>query len=114
MRTLLGLIFLVLFLSGCGTTRFVDSPPLDLPRPEARPAVADPAPVQLLPEDWRVTKDAQGDPVVGMSPKGHENHLRNMAELYRWITEAMARLKYYRGDGVVIPPVAPEAREEAQ
>jgi hypothetical protein len=76
---------------------------VDVPRPEAHPAVPNPEPVQIAPIEWKViTRDRlpEGEFVLyGLTPRQYETLARNMADILRWVKEAQWRLEYYRGDG---------------
>lgn len=38
----------------------------------------------------------ENEPIVVYAPEEHEKLMENIAELYRWIAEAMVQLEFYR------------------
>lgn len=89
--------------------------PVTIPKPTKKPALANPRPIQQLAIEWTVLTNGtvpEGDDWVffGLTTKGYENLALNQAELLRYITEAMYRLNYYRGEDVV-EPVASDTEE---
>lgn len=99
-------IVALLALSACSSaprTLDVRAAPIEVARPDPRPPVPDPAPVDLRDLRWTVvTPDRlpEGDDwsVIGLTPRGYEALAHNQAELLRWMREAAWRLRYYRGE----------------
>lgn len=77
--------------------------PEEIARPADRPALPNPQPVEMLDVDWKVvTPDTlpEGRYVLfALTPQQYESLSLNMAELRRWIDEAMWRLDYYTKEG---------------
>ena len=77
--------------------------PAKLDRPEPRPALPNPSPIQTAPVQWVVVTPEnlpEGSEWVffALTPKDYENLSRNQADTLRWVTEAHWRLRYYRGE----------------
>ena len=87
---------------------------VDVARPEARPNLPNPKPIETSPMKWEVVvirrnEDGtfsieglpEGDVLVyyGLAPEQYEVLARNMADILRWVKEAAWRLDYYRGEG---------------
>lgn len=84
-------------------------------RPEARPYVPDPTPLQLENVRWVVVTPDRlpegADWVLFALPADQYERLSlNIAELLRWIVEAKWRLDYYGGR--IPAPVPVEDREQ--
>ena len=94
----------------------VQTAPVEASKPEARPALPNPQPIQTSPFKWNVlvvTKDDAGNwivtnppknirdtqPYYVITPEAYEVLARNMADIIRWVKEAQWRLDYYRGEG---------------
>ena len=82
----------------------VRTAPVEIERPDERPPLPNPAPIEepreiewkvLTPETLPVTDDWV---FFGLSPEDYEDLSTNTAELLRWIQEAQWRLQYYRGE----------------
>lgn len=67
----------------------------DLPSLPQVQVVPKPDPLNLLPVEFGTTKSGEKQ-VLTLDAQQYENLSRNMAELQRWISEAMAQLDYYR------------------
>jgi hypothetical protein len=77
--------------------------PVEVMRPETRPALPNPQAIHLTPFNWFVITPERlpnGDEWVyyGITPQQYEILARNMAEILRWVKEAQWRLDYYRGE----------------
>ncbi|KFH18444.1 hypothetical protein IB60_17210 [Brucella abortus LMN1] len=86
----------------------VRTAPIEVARPDPRPSLPDPRPVQQREVTWRVLTpddlpDGPGWVFFGLTPDEYEDLALNQAELLRFITEAKWRLRYYRGE---LPPGA--------
>lgn len=89
--------------------------PVEVERPESRPALPNPQPIETQPFTWdvivlvpggdgnlQVQRAPQTDrpqPYYAITPQEYEILARNMAEMLRWVKEAHWRLQYYRGEG---------------
>ena len=76
---------------------------LSLPKPDKRPNIPNPDPIQLNEVEWVVLTPErlpEGDNWVyfSMTPRTYETLARNQAEILRWVKEAQWRLNYYRGE----------------
>lgn len=79
----------------------IDSVPLDLERPPTREALPLPAPIETRTIEWFVaTPDRLPEDedwvLFGLTPVDYEILALNMAEIRRWVEEAMFQLQYYR------------------
>jgi hypothetical protein len=83
-------------LSACGSS---SKTPLQLPQPDPTPAVPLPDPISLIPVEWRVVADKNGDAIIGLAEEDYRSHVLNEAEILRWVLEAHIQLRYYRGEG---------------
>jgi hypothetical protein len=88
---------------------------VEVERPESRPALPNPQPIETQTFKWDVLVLVPGgdgniqvqrspqitrpQPYYAITPQEYEILSRNMAEMLRWIKEAHWRLQYYRGDG---------------
>lgn len=78
--------------------------PVAIDRPEERPALPNPAPIEEPRKiEWKVLTPETlpaGDNWVffGLTPEDYEDLSMNTADLLRWIEEALWRLQYYRGE----------------
>ena len=92
---LLLIVLLTLLLIGCGT---VPPPQLNVETIAAerptRPALPAPKPVTLSKVEWRPVQTDAG-PMVALTPDQFRLLSYNLAELLRWMHEAMWRLQYY-------------------
>ena len=84
----------------------VTTAPVDIERPDSRPALPDPQPIDTAPITWEVLtpdKLPEGDGWVryAITVKDYETLARNIADALRWVKEAEWRLRYYRGEGGV-------------
>ena len=89
---------------------------LEIPTPPEKPVLANPSPVQQVRVTWKVLTPGtipEGEDCVffGLTSKNYENLAINQAELLRFITEAMFRLNYYRGDSASQPTVSDTEKE---
>lgn len=89
--------------------------PVEVARPEARPALPNPQPIETHDFKWdvivlvpggdgnlQVQRAPQTDrpqPYYAITPEAYEILSQNMAEILRWVKESNWRLKYYRGEG---------------
>jgi len=83
----------------CGACSSVP-PAASLPSP-ARSILPLPAPIETQSTYAEILRGPPGtlhenDPIVIYSTGEHEKLMENIAELYRWIAEAMVQLDYYR------------------
>lgn len=74
--------------------------PAALPSP-AKPILPLPAPIVTQEVKVHLQVGANnvpqsGNVIVVYTPDEHEKLMENMAELYRWIAEAMVQLEFYR------------------
>lgn len=81
----------------------------DIDRPQERPPLPNPKPLKQRSIPWKVLTPATlpaGDDWVlfAITPEAYANLSRNQAEVLRFVSEAMWRLRYYRGE---LPPSAP-------
>lgn len=62
-------------------------------RPTRAP-LPNPKATELANVEWKVIQTADG-PVIALTPAEHERLMLNLAEILRWVQEAMWRLQYY-------------------
>ena len=91
--------------SGCSTVPQVDvtTTTIDIPTPEARPAVPDPKPILKVAPDWivlnpRSLPTTENFVYYALTPEQYKVLARGMADIIRWVKEAQWRLDYYRGE----------------
>ena len=88
-------LLLIPLLIGCGAS---SPPPLNVEVIESerptRPPLPNPKPVELIDVEWTTIDTANG-PMVMLTPKQFKLLSYNLAEMLRWIHEAMWRLQYY-------------------
>lgn len=76
---------------------------IDVERPESKPPLPDPQPINTSPVKFKVlTQETmpEGEFVYfAMDTRSYETMARNMADILRWVKEAQWRLQYYRGEG---------------
>lgn len=98
----------MLLLAACSSASqlAVKTVPTDPPiRPQSRPVLPNPTPIDLQDVEWRVlTPDTLPESgrwsFIGLTPGQYEILSLNEAELRRWIEEAMWLLDYYNGRDV--------------
>lgn len=116
------LMLVLLLLSACSSVPaelLIQTAPSEIKRPDARPNLPNPQPIEQLRFKWKViTPDRlpEGDDWVflGITPKAYEDTAKNTAEIDRFIKVARWLFKYYRGELPVdaVPPwtrVGPES-----
>ena len=89
---------------------------VELEKPDTRPAVPNPEPIDTAPIEFKVLTPEtipDGEYVFyGITVQDYETLARNMADILRWVKEAKWRLDYYRGegelDGVSSEPAEPQ------
>lgn len=76
----------------------------EIPKPETRPVLPDPAPIKTQEVDWIILTDKstikEGEAFIALTPQNYEDLSLTMADILRWIKEANWRLKYYRGENL--------------
>lgn len=77
--------------------------PTEVAKPQERPPLPNPRPVEQREIEWRVvTPDRlpDGDDWVlfAVTPRDYEDMSHNQAEVLRFVRETMWRLRYYRGE----------------
>lgn len=76
---------------------------MELEKPPERPVLPNPQPIAIEDISWKVvtSKYQPEGPdwvIIGVSAEDYKLLSNNMAEIRRWVTEAMHRLQYYRGE----------------
>jgi len=94
---LLLILSLTILLTGCGAS--YNPPPIHLDtvtaeRPDPRPPLPDPNPIEVTNVDWTVIETPEG-PMLVLDQRQFENLSNNLAEILRWVREAAWRLHYY-------------------
>ena len=78
----------------------------EIPRPETRPNLPDPAPIKTHDIDWKILTEksiiSEGEAYFALSPKDYEELALTMADIIRWIKEAGWRLNYYKGENIEV------------
>ena len=92
---------------------------MEIERPQEHPPLPNPQAIQQRDVDWKVLTPEtlpEGTDWVffGVTPRDYEDLSLNQADVLRFITEAVWRLRYYRGElpSDAVPPDQP-ADEEA-
>jgi hypothetical protein len=84
---------------------------IEVPKPDARPALPNPEPINTAPIEFKILTPEtipDGEYVYyGMNVRDYETLARNMADILRWVKDAKWRLDYYRGEGE-LDGVSPE------
>ncbi len=100
-------ITVLLLFSGCSNLNPIElfTTTVEIDRPDERPALPNPKPIETSPFKWRVITpdrlpEGGGWVYYGITPKSYEVLARNMADILRWVKEAKWRLDYYRGEGL--------------
>lgn len=89
----------------------VQTVPMKVKRPQERPPLPNPRPIEQREVEWRVLTpdtlpDGNGWVFFAITPRDYEDASLNQAEIQRFVREAMWRLRYYRGElpvGVILP-----------
>lgn len=79
--------------------------PTAISRPDDRPALPAPRPIEMAPLEFSVMlpdRLPEGDEWVmyGLTQRDYDTLIRNMAEIRRWVKEAAGQLRYYRGEEI--------------
>lgn len=97
-----GLMLVLLTSFGCSVAKRVELPTVEIPRPNERPNLPAPEPIEIRPFNWKVLTEkdklVKGQAYISLSPKDYENLALTMSDVVRWIKEARWRLKYYKGE----------------
>lgn len=80
--------------------------PVEIERPPDKIKLPNPAPIRQHPFVWKVLTPEtlpsdDGWVYYALKVEDYENLARNMADIQRWVKEAMWRLEYYRGTGPI-------------
>lgn len=91
------ILSLTALLTGCGAS--YNPPPVQVDtvtaeRPDPRPPLPDPTPIETTDVDWKVIETPEG-PMLALDQRQFENLSNNLAEILRWVREAAWRLHYY-------------------